>query len=165
MGHLPETPFVASLENNEETRNAPCGRWLLERLQNGAEPADLVKEFPEKYLVKTTAERLRAYRYYREQSAGYMTELQLEVRHWEYLHGQVSLDAHLGCIQTIASHVRSRHADALKARMSQLYLQLDFHRAKKLQKGLVGFCVSRGFMWVSTAFLGGFLACEYISLN
>ena len=89
--------------------------------------------------MKTTVERLRAYRYYREQSAGYVTELQLEVRHWEYLYGQVSLDAQLGRTQTVGSHVRSRHADALKARMSQLHLQLDFHRAKKLQKGLIGF--------------------------
>ena len=157
---------LPSLENNEETHNAPHGQWLLDRLQNGAEPEDLVKELLEKFLVKITAERLRAYRYYREQSAGYMTELQLEVRHWEYLCGQVSLDARLGCVHTHAFHVcRSRHVDTLKARVSQLHLQLDPHKATKLQKGLIGFCVSRGFMWISTAFLGGFLACEYISLN
>ena len=33
---------LPSLENNEETHNAPYGQWLLERLQNGAEPAGLV---------------------------------------------------------------------------------------------------------------------------
>ncbi len=116
--------------------------------------------------MKTTVERLRAYRYCRELSAGYMTELQLEVRRWECLYGQVSLDAHLGRIHTHAFHgCRSRHVDTLKARVSQLHLQLDPHKATKLQKGLIGFCVSRGFMWISMAFLGGFLACEYISLN
>ena len=84
------------------------------------------------------------------------TELQLEVRHWEYLCGQVSLDAQLGRVQTNhTSDRRSRLADALKARVSQLYLQLDFHGAKNLQKGLIGFCVSRGFLLISTAFLGG----------
>ena len=34
---------LPSLENNEETHNAPYGQWLLDRLQNGAELADLVK--------------------------------------------------------------------------------------------------------------------------
>ena len=116
--------------------------------------------------MKTTVERLRACRYYREQSAGYMTELQLEVRHCEYLYGQVTLDAKLGCIQTISPHSRSRHVYTLKAGMSQLFLQLDSRRAQKLEKGLIGFLVSRGFMCISTAFLGGgFLTCDYISVN
>ena len=110
MGHLPEAP---SLENNEETHNAAYGQWLLERLQNGAEPEDVVKKLLEKYVRQTTVQRLRAYRYYREQSAGYMTELQLEVRHWNYLYDQVSLDARLGRMRTNSSHSRSQRADNL----------------------------------------------------
>ena len=80
---------LPSLDNNEETHNAPYGQWLLDRLQNDGASDDLVQELLEKYLVKTTVQRLRAYRVYREQQAGYMTKQQLEVSHWEYLYDQV----------------------------------------------------------------------------
>ena len=83
---------LPALENNEDTHQAPYGQWLLERLQNDGASEDLVQELLEKYLVKTTVQRLRAYRVYREQQAGYMTKQQLEVSHWEYLYDQV------GCV-------------------------------------------------------------------
>ena len=45
-----------------------------------------------KYLVKTTKDRVLAYRVYREQRGEYWTAEKLERHHWEWLYAQVSLE-------------------------------------------------------------------------
>ena len=70
-------------------------RYLIERLQSGGNPTDVVKELLERYLVKTTTQRVIAYRHYREQRSDYWTTEKMEIYHWEYLYTLVSLDVSL----------------------------------------------------------------------
>ena len=80
------------LNNNESIHADPCGQYALERLQEGARPADVSRELLREYLVKATVQQLAAYRRYREQSAEYVTVQKLEALQWETLYAMVSLE-------------------------------------------------------------------------
>ena len=78
------------LENNEDIHAHACGEYVLERLQEGAMPQAVVEGLLREYLVSTTEQRVRAYRWYREQRGDYWTAERLELHHWEWLYQQVS---------------------------------------------------------------------------
>ena len=46
------------LENNEDIRSHSCGEYVLEQLQRGATPADVVSKLLSVYLVTTTPQRV-----------------------------------------------------------------------------------------------------------
>ena len=73
--------------NDECIHQHACGEYVLERLQGGARPQDVVVEVLERYLVQTTWQRLVQYRRYRENSVGYFSSNQLGQLHWEFLYG------------------------------------------------------------------------------
>ena len=64
---------LPSLENNEDIHTHACGEYVLEQLQHGKKPEEVVEMLLAEYLVKTTKERVQAYRYYREQRGSYWT--------------------------------------------------------------------------------------------
>ena len=66
-----------------------CGEYVLDELQRGTVAADVVDGLLRKYLVETTAQRVAAYRRYREQSGAYWTVKGLERVHWRPLYDQV----------------------------------------------------------------------------
>ena len=76
---------LASLENNEAFHQHACGEYVLERMQNGVRAEDLVDVVLAKFLVRTTKERLQAYRRYREQRGTYWTLERLEAE-WRFLY-------------------------------------------------------------------------------
>ena len=78
--------------NNEDVHSHPCGDFVLQQLQEGVSPREVVDRLLEQYLVVTTVERLTAYRYYREQKSEYWSTERLVHDHWEYLYKLVSLD-------------------------------------------------------------------------
>jgi hypothetical protein len=55
-------------------------------------PENVVEKLLAVYLVRTTKERVQAYRYYREQRGSYWTTEKLQQQHWERLYAQVSLE-------------------------------------------------------------------------
>ena len=81
--------------NNEDIHSHPCGEYVLESLQHGATPEAVVEGLLKEYLVRTTTERVVAYRYYREQRGKYWTAERLRRLHWEWLYEQVSLDVRI----------------------------------------------------------------------
>ena len=76
------------LENNEDIHSHPCGEYVLEQLQQGARPADVVQGLLQEYLVHATVQRVQAYRLYREQRSDYWTSAKLVQHHWEFLYDQ-----------------------------------------------------------------------------
>ena len=83
---------LPSRENNEDIHTHACGEYVLEQLQSGKTPEEVVEQLLAEYLVKTTKERVQAYRYYREQRGSYWTTEKLQQHHWERLYAQVSLE-------------------------------------------------------------------------
>ena len=81
---------LGTLNNNEDIHTHACGEYVLERLQNGFKPEAVVDGLLREYLVRTTTERVQAYRFYREQRGKYWTSQKLERLQWEWLYGQVS---------------------------------------------------------------------------
>ena len=84
------------LENNEAVHGHACGEYVLDRLQNGVSADDVVQGLLHEYLVKTTPQRVLAYRRYREQMGEYWTEAKLSQHHWELLYSLVSLKVKFG---------------------------------------------------------------------
>ena len=85
-----------------------CGEFVLEQLQNGAKPADVAQQLLSKYLIQTTAQRVLAYRHYREQQGQYWTAELLERLHWAVLYTHISLEKHFGSSNSIAHTVRKK---------------------------------------------------------
>jgi len=83
---------LPSLENNEDIHAHACGEHVLDQLQKGKKPEEVVEKLLAEYLVKTTKERVQAYRYYREQRGSYWTTEKLQQHHWERLYAHVSLE-------------------------------------------------------------------------
>jgi hypothetical protein len=84
---------LAVLENsNVDIHSHPCGEYVLEQLQKGVEPEQVVSDVLGRFLVRTTTSRVLAYRRYREQQGEYWSIERLELRCWEFLYGRVSLD-------------------------------------------------------------------------
>ena len=86
---------LAVLENNEDVHSHPCGEYVLEQLQKGEKPEQVVSNVLARFLVRTTRDRVLAYRRYREQRGEYWSIERLELRSWEYLYGRVSLDGNI----------------------------------------------------------------------
>ena len=84
-----------------------CGEYVLEQLQNGVSAETVAEQLLSQYLVRTTQERVVAYRRYREQLGLYWTCAKLEQHHWEFLYSQVSLGKKLGVSQKKAFTGRS----------------------------------------------------------
>ena len=61
----------------------------MEQLQQGRSAAEVVDLLLERYMVKTTYQRVVAYRYYREQRSEYWTLEKIEASHWAFLYEQV----------------------------------------------------------------------------
>jgi hypothetical protein len=83
------------LENNEDIHSHPCGEYVLEQLQHGVSAEAVAEKLLSEYLVRTTKQRVLAYRHYREQRGAYWTAQHLQNEHWEWLYQQVSLDSSL----------------------------------------------------------------------
>ena len=49
---------LSILENNEDIHSHACGEYVLEQLQGGATPADVVSKLLSVYLVTTTPQRV-----------------------------------------------------------------------------------------------------------
>ena len=82
---------LTRLVNNEDVLAHPCGEYVLDQLQRGVSPDDLLQVLLQEYLVKTTRSRLVAYRKFEESRGPYWTLEHLELHHWEYLYQQVPL--------------------------------------------------------------------------
>jgi hypothetical protein len=86
---------LGRVENNEDIHAHPCGEYVLEQLQNGVSADVVAEQLLAQYLVRTTRQRVLAYRCYREQRGEYWTTEKLEELHWEFLYAQVSLEKKL----------------------------------------------------------------------
>ena len=86
---------LLQLDTNESIHSNACGEYVLDELQRGAMPVDVVDGLLRKYLVQTTVQRVVAYRKYREQSGVYWTVKGLERVHWRALYDQVQVDIKL----------------------------------------------------------------------
>ena len=90
---------LSILENNESILSDACGEYALQALQNGKRPEEVVELLLREYLVKTTHQRLAAYRHFREQTGRYLTKETLERLHWEPLYALVTTDTRLVLMQ------------------------------------------------------------------
>ena len=81
----------------QDIHSHECGEYALLELQQGRSAEDVVALLLERYLVRTTYQRVVAYRYYREQRSEYLTLEKLEHEHWSVLYEHVTLDASLVC--------------------------------------------------------------------
>ena len=78
--------------SNEDVLAHPCGEYVLDQLQRGVSPDDLLQVLLQEYLVQTDRFRLLAYRRFPEQSGDDWILEHLELHHWEYLYQQTPLD-------------------------------------------------------------------------
>ena len=99
--------------NNEDVHSHPCGDFVLQQLQEGVSPREVVGRLLEQYLVVTTVERLTAYRYYREQKSEYWSTERLVHDHWEcryhvrqYRASGKALDEHLFGVREVFARDR-----------------------------------------------------------
>ena len=84
---------LAVFRSSEEIYAHPCGEYVLDQLQRGVSPEDLLQVLRREYLVQTDRLRLLAYRRFCEQRGDYWTLEHLELRYWEYLYQQMPLTA------------------------------------------------------------------------
>lgn len=68
-----------------------CGEYVLDQLQRGVSPDDIVQVLLQEYLVKTHRFRLLAYRRFCEHRGDSWTLEHLERAHWEYHYQQTPL--------------------------------------------------------------------------
>ena len=80
---------LQQLDTNEGIHSHACGEYVLAELQRGAMASDVVDGLLRKYLVESTAQRVTAYRKYREQTGAYWTVETLERVHWRPLYEEV----------------------------------------------------------------------------
>ena len=73
----------------QDIQQHECGEYALEQLQQGRSAAEVVDLLLQRYMVKTTYQRVVAYRYYREQRSEYWTLEKIEASHWAFLYEQV----------------------------------------------------------------------------
>ena len=107
-----------TLDNNESIHANPCGEFVLQRLQQGAKPAEVAQEVLREYLVQVSTQRLLAYRRYREESFEYLTTQKLETWHWEALYGMATLDM---CRVHVHRHAPSKqYAQQCRSQRSNL---------------------------------------------
>ena len=123
--------MLPTLTNNEDIHGHVCGEYVLEQLQNGVAPAAVVQGLLEQYLVRTTKERVLAYRWYREQRGDHWTLEHLERLHWEWLYAQVGeqgrvyRDRHRSSLARFQLRVAPlREAFCLEAGVSEQFVPL-----------------------------------------
>ena len=127
---------LGELRTDGDIHAHACGEYVLSELQNGAKPADVVASLLQRYLVKTSSQRVLAYRRYREEMSDYMTEDKLARLHWESLYGFVSATTVLVPVNT---HVTKRQEIRLRQ------VQQEFCDAVSLSTGVVSLQSLRGF--------------------
>ena len=62
---------LAVFRSSEEIYAHPCGEYVLDQLQRGVSPEDLLRVLFQEYLVQTDRFKLLAYRRFREQLGDY----------------------------------------------------------------------------------------------
>ena len=100
--------------SSEEIYAHPCGEYVLDQLQRGVSPEDLLQVLVQEYLVQTDRFRLLAYRRFRESFGDYWTLEHLELRYWEYLYQQMPLTADKRAV-ALKCHQRSRQLVCIQA--------------------------------------------------
>ena len=106
----------------QDIQQHECGEYALEQLQQGRSAAEVVDLLLERYMVKTTYQRVVAYRYYREQRSEYWTLEKIEASHWAFLYEQVPPEGSLVCTRG-RSKLTSGRQRQLEAIRSQLCAQ------------------------------------------
>ena len=89
---------LPTLENNEDIHSHACGEFALEQLQKGSNPQSVVESLLHEYLVKTTVQRVQAYRVYREQRGDYLTKEKLVQHHWQFLYEDHAASSNINII-------------------------------------------------------------------
>ena len=80
------------MESDEELHAHPSGEYVLEALQSGVGVDEVVSNLLKLFLVRSTPQRVLAYRRYREQIGSYWVCESLERFHWLHLYRLVPLD-------------------------------------------------------------------------
>ena len=106
----------------QDIQQHECGQYALEQLQEGRSAAEVVDLLLERYMVKTTYQRVVAYRYYREQRSEYWTLEKIEASHWAFLYEQVPPEGSLVCSRGRSNLTRGRQRQ-LEAIRSELCAQ------------------------------------------
>ena len=119
---------LPTLENNESMLSHACGENAIQALQNGKRPEDVVDLLLREYLVKTTHQRLLAYRHFREQTGAYYSKETLERLHWEALYALVTPDT---------SSVLKKRGYSKRFEKKILEVRTDFCRRLSLAEELV----------------------------
>ena len=91
----------------------------MEQLQQGRSAAEVVDLLLERYMVKTTYQRVVAYRYYREQRSEYWTLEKIEASHWAFLYEQVPPEGSLVCTRgrSKLTGARQRQLEAIRSEL------------------------------------------------
>ena len=127
----------------EDIHGHDCGQYTLDLLQQGRAPEDVVALLREGYLVRTTRQRVVAYRYYREQRSEYWTLEKLEQDHWSFLYEQVGLTS-------LISRTRGLVGSPLK-RMKLEAIRTEFCGPRRIAEELVPVSVLQTFYGVHEA--------------
>ena len=103
----------------QDIQQHECGQYALEQLQEGRSAAEVVDLLLERYMVKTTYQRVVAYRYYREQRSEYWTLEKLEASHWAFLYEQVPLEGSLVFTEgrRLLTSARKRKLEAIRSKL------------------------------------------------
>ena len=99
----------------QDIQQHECGEYALEQLQQGRSAAEVVDLLLERYMVKTTYQRVVAYRYYREQRSEYWTLEKIEASHWAFLYEQVPPEGIGGLARGRLSIARTRKLQAIRS--------------------------------------------------
>jgi hypothetical protein len=99
----------------QDIQQHECGEYALEQLQLGRSAAEVVDLLLERYMVKTTYQRVVAYRYYREQRSEYWTLEKIEASHWAFLYEQVPPEGIGGLAMGRLSIARTRKLEAIRS--------------------------------------------------
>ena len=78
-----------TLDSSESIHAHPSGEYVLERLQAGTNPVDVVEGLMREHLVEASCNRALADRRYSEEHWGYFTVHKLEVYHWQKVYALV----------------------------------------------------------------------------
>ena len=91
----------------------------MEQLQQGRSAAEVVDLLLQRYMVKTTYQRVVAYRYYREQRSEYWTLEKIEASHWAFLYEQVPPEGSLVCTRgrSKLTGARQRQLEAIRSEL------------------------------------------------
>ena len=112
---------LPNFQHNEEVHAHACGEFVLQRLQRGTPPQQVVEELLKQYLVHASLQRVLAYRLYREQAGEYWSLTTLEPMHWKFLYDSVSLERRIGHIKrsAYARHARIQHLLSIRTALCQ----------------------------------------------